>query len=112
MGKRKAYIFTVVESVNNWFDASNHDLVGLEGPAALGNQPKISEETAVQTNGIEVAAASPRLIGVTAGEGSVGPAAEVAPPGGLEFGGGVTDPLYVEVDDFDWSTHEAFWRLL
>ena len=47
MGKRKANIFTVIESVNNWFDASTHDPIALEGLADQGNQSVIREEIAV-----------------------------------------------------------------
>lgn len=112
MGKRKANIFTVVESVNNWFDASNHDLTIPEGSAELGNQSGINEEIALQTKGTEAADTCPRLIVVIVDVGSGTPAAEVAPPGVFDFKGGTTDPLCSEVDGSASSAHNALWRLL
>ena len=92
MGKRKVDIFTVVESINNWFEANNHDLTIPEGSAELGNQSGPNED-AVQAKGIEADESGPRLIGFTVDVGSGTSAAEVAPPGGLELEGGTTDPF-------------------
>ena len=125
MGKRKVDIFTVVESINNWFEANNHDLTIPEGSAELGNQSGPNED-AVQAKGIEADESGPRLIGFTVDVGSGTSAAEVAPPGGLELEGGTTDPigseveleggpkdpLWSEVDDSAKSAQEVFWRLL
>ena len=112
MGKRKADIFMVIESVNNWFDASTHDPIALKRSADQGNQSVIREEIAIQSKRTEAADANPRLIGLTVSVSNVDPAAEVAQPGGLKFGEGVTDPLYAEVDNTARTAHEAFWRLL
>ena len=140
LGKRKADIFTVVESINNWFEAHNHDLTTPEGSAELSNQSGTNDKGTVYTKGDEAAESGPSLIEVTVHVGSGTSAAEVAPPGGLklegrtanpissevELGGGVIKPIGPEVEpeegtrDFLWSevigsagsAQEAFWRLL
>ena len=140
MGKRKADIFTVVESINNWFEAHNHDLTTPEVSAELSNRSGTHDKGTVYTQGDEAAELGPSLIGVTINLGSGTSAAEVAPPGGLQLEGRTADPISSEVElggggiepidpevepeegarNFLWSEvlgsagspQEAFWKLL
>ena len=96
--KEKADIFTVVESIINWFEAHNQDLTTPEVYAELSNRSGTHDKGTVYTQGDEAAELGPSLIGVTFNLGSGTSAAEVAPPGGLQLEGRTADPISSEVE--------------
>ena len=82
MGKRKAEVFTVLESVGNWFEARPYSPAPLDGSAELTNQPENIEGTLVQANDLVEAAKGPELAGHPTGVDKEEPVSDVAYPGG------------------------------
>lgn len=56
MGKRKAEIFTVADSMVNWFEASNHNIAPTQITKGVAIRSEIGGEVAGQANVAEVAA--------------------------------------------------------
>ena len=112
MGKSKSEIFTVTESVGNWFEVSNHSLFALDGPTEIANRPELGSEALVQANGTEVATNGPEATGCPTGVKGLEPSTEVVRPGGTEVGEGAETPLAIELDESKGSAHQAFCVLL
>lgn len=111
MGKRKAEVFTVVESVGNWFKARPYsperidkstDMPTITGP--VDNAWARTAELAETTN-------HPGLTDYPTVTDNEDPAADMAPPCVTPVEG-VETSVAADVDDPTWAAHEAFWALL
>ena len=126
MGKMKASIFTVAESMTNWFEASSHSPADIEISAGGPNQVSLGEGLEEQLQlvgladkGTDTGRPTPVLLqpvgetnghptadqpGRTAGNVAVGPSrGEVKVTG---------PPATTELADYEEGVRQAFWELL
>ena len=98
MGKRKSEIFTVAESVVNWFEASNHSLSPNKSTNEIANRTETDGEGFVQPNTDDVAANGPGITSWPKAVEETEPPAEVAVPTGTTIGRETETPSTTEVD--------------
>lgn len=82
MGKRKSEIFTVAESVVNWFEANNHSLIPRDNTNDIANRPKPGGERSGQPNIADVATNDPGITSWPKDVKRTEPPAKVAIPVG------------------------------
>lgn len=112
MGKRKAEVFTVLESVGNWFEARPYSPAPLDGSAELTNRPKIIDEALVQPDDLSEATKGPGLAGHPTGADEEEPVSDVAYSGGTTVEAGAETLSQAEEDNSQRALHEAFWSML
>ena len=112
MGKRKSKIFTVAESVVNWFEANNHSLIPNGSTNEIVNRPETVGDGLVQPNTADVAANGPGITSWPKAVEETEPPAKVAVPIGTTFGRGTEAPSSIEVDEWEGPTRQAFWASL
>ena len=112
MCKRKLEIFTVAESVVNWFEASNHSLIPNESTNEIAHRTKTGGEGLVQPNTTDVAANGPGITNWPKAVEETKPPAEVVVPAGTTVGRGTKSPSTTEVDEQEGPARQAFWALL
>ena len=112
MGKRKGEVFTMLESVDNWFKARPYSPTPLDISAELTNRTEIIEGTLVQANDLVEAAKGPELAGHPTGVDKEEPAFDVAYPGGTTGEEGVDTLPHAKEDNSRLALHEAFWSML
>ena len=97
MGKRKANIFNVAESVVKWFEASSHSIAPTEITKGVANRSEIRGEVAGQSNVAEAAANGIEATSWPKATPEGETSAEVANPGGTEVVGEPGPPAAAEL---------------